>query len=214
MIEQLVAYIQSLIAAYGPWGVLLATIIEEIIAPVPSAIVPLAAGFFLLPGDMAFIEVVARIIFVIALPVTVGISMGSVAVYALGYFGGKPIIERSKKITGISWVDVEKIEARISGGRTDELTLFVLRLIPIVPGVAISGFCGLVRYSFKKFLIITCVGAFIRALALGIVGWRVGELYTRYATVISGFEKQILLGSLVLAPIIFMLYRRTRHNIA
>lgn len=194
MIESLIVYVQSIIFEYGAWGVFFATIIEEIIAPIPSPLIPLAAGFFLLPEGVSFAETALRGAFAIALPVSIGISIGSAFVYALGFFGGKPVIEKSKKWVGISWQDVEKSEARFTRGKGDEITLFILRLLPIVPGVAISGFCGVVRYPFKKFITITCVGSFARAFVLGMVGWQVGELYATYASMISKFEKYILIG--------------------
>lgn len=192
MIGNFITYIQSIISQYGAWGVFLATLIEEIIAPVPSPIVPLAAGFFLLPTSVSFTEIVLRGAFTIALPVSIGITIGSTLVYALGFFGGKPVIEKSKKWTGINWDDIEKSEARFTRGKGDEISLFVLRVLPIIPGVAISGFCGVVRYQFKKFIIITSLGAFVRAFVLGLVGWQVGELYVTYADMISKFEKYVL----------------------
>lgn len=198
MIETLIAYIQSIISAYGAWGVFLATVIEEVVAPIPSPLVSLAAGFFLLPATTSFAEVAFRAAVVIALPVSIGISLGSAGVYALGFFGGKPAIERSKRWTGISWQDIEQTEARLTRGSRDEITLFMLRIVPIVPGVAISGFCGVVRYPFKKFLILTSVGAFVRAFVLGMVGWQVGELYVTYADMVSQFESYILVGTVSL----------------
>ncbi len=192
MIGNFITYIQSIISQYGAWGVFLATLIEEIIAPVPSPIVPLAAGFFLLPTSVSFTEIALRGAFTIALPVSIGITIGSTLVYALGFFGGKPVIEKSKKWTGINWDDIEKSEARFTRGKGDEISLFVLRVLPIIPGVAISGFCGVVRYQFKKFIIITSLGAFVRAFVLGLVGWQVGELYVTYADMISKFEKYVL----------------------
>ena len=193
MIESLLVYIQSVIYEYGAWGVFFATLIEEIIAPIPSPLVPLAAGFFLLPASISFAEIVLRGAFVIALPVSIGISIGSSLVYALGFFGGKPVIEKSKRWTGIKWQDIEKLEVRFTRGKSYEIALFILRLLPIVPGVAISGFCGVVRYPFEKFIIITCLGAFFRAFVLGIIGWQVGELYATYADMILKFEKYIIL---------------------
>jgi membrane protein DedA with SNARE-associated domain len=117
-------------------------------------------------------------------------------VYALGYFGGKPVIEKSKRWTGINWQDIEKTESLLTRGKGDEITLFALRVLPIIPGVAISGFCGVVRYPFKTFIIITIIGAFVRAFILGVVGWQVGELYATYAEMVSKFEKVILLAVL------------------
>ncbi len=196
MIETLVVYIQSIISQYGAWGVFLATIIEEIIAPIPSPVVPLAAGFFLLPTTASFVEIALRGALTVALPVSIGVSIGSSVIYALGFFGGKPVIEKSKRWTGIKWRDIEESEAQLTKGRGDEITLFVLRILPIVPGVGISGFCGVVRYPFKKFLAITCLGSFVRAFVLGILGWQAGELYATHVETISKFEKHILIGAL------------------
>lgn len=206
MIEYLIVYIQTIISEYGAWGVFLATLLEEIIAPIPSPIIPLAGGFFLLPPNISFWVVALKGALVIALPVSVGISMGSAAVYALGFYGGKPAIEKTKKFTGINWQSIQKAEEKFTRGSKDEITLLILRIVPIVPGVAISGFCGVVRYPFKKFMIITSIGALIRAFILGMVGWQVGELYTHYADIVSKFEKYILLGVLSFAVLLFAGY--------
>lgn len=203
MIEYLVNYIQSIISQYGAGGVFFATLIEEVIAPIPSPIVPLAAGFFLLPASGSTSEVMLQGIFSIALPVALGISIGSALAYALGFFGGKPLIERTKRWTGINWRDIQRSEERLTRGKGDEITLFILRVLPIVPGVAISGFCGIVRYPFKKFMILTCLGACLRAFALGIAGWQAGELYANYADMVSRFEKYIFVGIIFLLILLF-----------
>jgi membrane protein DedA with SNARE-associated domain len=203
MIENLIVYIQSIISEHGAWGVFFATIIEELVAPIPSPLIPLAAGFFLLPDGMSLAEITLRGVITIAIPVSVGISVGSAFVYALGFFGGKPVIEKSKKLTGINWKDIQTAEEKITRGSKDELSLFALRLLPIVPGVAVSGFCGVVRYPFNKFIIITGIGAFFRAFVLGMIGWQVGELYANYADMISRFEKYIFLG-LIASLVLFI----------
>ena len=212
MIQNLIIYIQSIISEYGAWGVFLATLIEEIIAPIPSPLIPLAAGFFLIPVGISFIEATLEGALLIALPVSIGISIGSSLVYALGFFGGKPVIERTKRWTGIDWEDIEKSEKRFTQGKADEVTLLILRMLPILPGVALSGFCGVIRYSFKRFIIITSIGSFLRAFILGIVGWQVGEVYATYADIISEFERYILLGLLLLLIVLggYYIIKRVR----
>ncbi len=207
MLDALISYIEPIIIAYGPLGVFLATLLEEIIAPIPSPLVPLAAGFFLLPAESGFLYVLWHTLFLIALPVACGITLGSLAVYGLGYWGGKPAIEKSKRWLGLGWADLEKAEERLTRGQGDELALLILRILPIVPGVAISGFCGIVRYSLKTFLVITFVGALVRALVLGVVGWQVGNTYHMYSEAIAGVEKIgfaiLILGVLSLLAFLF-----------
>ena len=213
MIEQGILYVQHIISTYGIWGVLAATLIEEIIAPIPSGLVPLAAGFFLLPADATFALVAVEAIALVALPVAVGMSIGSALVYALGYYGGKPLIEKNERFLGISWRDIERIEKRVIRGKRDELTLFLLRLVPIIPGVAISGFCGVVRYPFSRFIAITFFGSGLRAYALGLAGWQAGEFYFKYVEVFDRFEHQILLGvvGLILLGVAYYVFRKKRR---
>ncbi len=210
MIESAVTFMQAIIAEYGAWGVFCATLLEEIIAPIPSPIVPLAAGFFLLPLSSSLTLAIIKALTLIALPVSIGVSLGSSIMYSLGYFGGKPIVEQSRRWSGIDWNDVEKTEARLTSGRGDEITLFILRLLPIIPGVAISGLSGIIRYPYTKFIAITAVGSFLRAFVLGMIGWQAGELYVTYASTVAHFEK-VGLGVVFLVLIIAAIAYGIRH---
>lgn len=215
MIENGILYIQSIIATYGAWGVFIATLIEEIISPIPSALVPLAGGFFLLPQGASVPVAILGSIGLIAIPVALGICIGSAAVYALGYYGGRPFIERNQKWLGVSWTDIERIERRVVRGRRDEVTLVLLRLVPIIPGVALSGFCGVVRYSFSRFMITTFVGSGARAIALGLIGWQAGEFYIKYLDIVGRFEKQIffvLAGVVVVLGIWYFFWVKKRNR--
>lgn len=199
MIEEFISYIQSIVIQYGALGVFLATLLEEIIVPIPSPLVPLTAGFLLLSIEESFLEITWQALFIVAFPVSLGITLGSLAVYGIGYLGGKPAIEKSKKWLGLGWKDLQKIENKLIRGRGDEITLFILRVIPSIPGVAISGFCGIVRYPLKTFAIVTLLGSFSRALLLGIIGWQAGEMYKVYSEAISRIENYLLILLLVWA---------------
>lgn len=205
MIEKITSCIQPIVTEFGALGVFLATLVEEIIAPIPSSLVPITAGFFLLPASEGFLIITWRVLLVIAFPVAFGVTLGSLAVYGIGYWGGKPVIEKSKKWLGLSWEDVKKTEKRIIRGRSDLITLFVLRILPIVPGVAISSLFGIFRYSLKTFVIITFFGALVRAAALGIVGWYVGSMYLTYLDIISKTERYILF--ILIALVLFFVGR-------
>ncbi len=204
MIEQVTAYIQPIIEQYGVWGVFLATLLEEIIAPIPSPLVPLTAGFFLLSESDSVVAIIGQTVFIIALPIAFGVVIGSLVVYGLGYWGGKPMIEKTKRWLGLDWRDIEKMEQKIIHGRGDEITLLFLRALPVVPGVAISGFCGIVRYPVHTFVIVTFVGAFVRAAMLGMTGWYVGVMYVAYITLISKIEKYVLAGILFFSVCLFL----------
>lgn len=211
MIESAVAYVENLVIEYGVLGVFVGTLIEEIIAPIPSALVPLAAGFSLIGEGATTSEAVITALLLIAPAVALGLGIGSAIVYAIAYFGGKPVIDRYGKLLGTSWEDIERLQTKLTGGRADEAVLFGLRLVPLVPGVAISGMCGIVRYPFKRFLVITIAGSYVRAFLLGLVGWRAGELYAEHLSSIEQYESTIItvtLGLIALTILVHVLRKR------
>lgn len=213
MIEKLVSTLQLIVLEHGAVGVFFAALIEEIIAPIPSAIIPLAAGFFLLPVEQTLWEIIIGSALLVALPTSLGLTLGSLFLYSLGFFGGKPIILKWGKWFGLNWNEMEGVEKKLIRGWGDEIALFVLRAVPLVPNAAISGFCGLVRYPFQNFVLITLLGSFVRAFGLGIIGWQVGEAYAAYAGFISDFEKYIFAVILAAAALILVwLNFRKRRN--
>lgn len=206
MIEQAVAYVQELVVEYGVPGVLFATLVEEIVAPIPSALVPLAAGFSLIASDSSTMGAIIKSLVLVAPAVAIGIGIGSAIVYWIAYVGGKPAIDRYGKLLGTNWRDIERVQARLTGGRADEAILFGLRLVPLLPGVAISAMCGAIRYPFRPFLIVTIAGSYLRAFVLGLIGWQTGELYVENLNVIDQYEGTIIIVTLALIALFALMH--------
>lgn len=167
----------------------------------------------MLRAGQNFFEIWQNVVFMIVLPVTLGATLGSLPLYFLGHFGGKPIIIRYGKWLGLSWQKVEKIEKKLSRGWSEEFVIFGLRAIPIFPNSAISGLCGLIRYPFKNYIIVTLFGSFVRAFVLAIIGWQIGEMYAVYARTISEIEKYVLFVFLGIGVFILIwLFRKKRFQ--
>ncbi len=214
MIEKLIQITQTIVSAGGPAGVFAAAIFEEIVFFIPSPIVPMAAGFFLLSPQLETAEVASRAILYIALPVGLGLTIGSLVPYYICYFGGRPAIEKWGRLIGLTWKNIEKTEQKFIRGYSDELILLGLRILPIVPSVAISGFCGFIRYPIYHFLAVTALGAAIRGFLLGILGWYAGAAYLEYAQAIAQTEKYlfIFVGVLTVAFIIWFIRKKHYGN--
>ncbi len=212
MIEASIAYIQVILNEWGALGVFVASLIEQIIAPIPSSLIPMMAGFLLLPAYGTFFQVLWQSVFIIALPVTAGIIIGASIIYFLGYWGGKPVIEKTRKWLGLNWKDVERAKKRLNNSRNDELILFILWLLPIIPGVAMSVSCGIIRYPLLKFIIIVALGSFLRAIVMALFGWQTGELYIIYAEQIANIESYLLItfGLLFLIGLIYFIRKRNK----
>lgn len=192
MIDAAIRLIETLVVPLGGWGVFLATVIEEVIAPIPSPLVMMAAGFFFLSGDFS-LALLRDLLFTVALPGAFGVAFGSLLVFGLVYVSGKPALTKWGKWFGLSWEDIEKIQKKFSQSRADELTIFLLRAVPAVPSVAIAAFCGLIRMKITSYLFVTFLGTLVRAFFLGLLGWKVGSLYYVYADTIKRFEDLTLL---------------------
>lgn len=194
MFADLVTQISPLIATYGTVGVFFIAIIEEVVAPVPSSLVLVAAGFFLLPAAAPFGILMGKLFLNVVLPASAGLTIGSLLVYSVAYLGGKAAIVRFGRFFGVTWNRLEQAEAKFIAGHADELILFVLRAIPIIPNFLVSGVAGIVRYDVKKFIILTLLGSMVRAFLMGLIGWSVGEAYTAYVNKISAFDTYLGFG--------------------
>jgi membrane protein DedA with SNARE-associated domain len=194
----------------GSIGVFIGTFLEEIIAPIPSALVIMGASFFLMQNVPLSLENFWNLFIYIVIPATIGLTLGSLFVYLLTYFIGKPVIDRTGKYLGISWDDIKKAD-RLRENYADMLLLFILRAVPIIPSVAINAFCGLIKFEFKRYIIATVSGTLVRATILGFIGWQFGSFYQKIAQDISNLE-QIVVILIIVAIVGFIIYKK-RENI-
>jgi len=190
----------------------LASIIEEIIAPIPSTLVIMGSSFLILKGYPIAVDSIMRLLIYVVLPASAGVTLGSLFVYAIGYFLGSPFIKRWGKYMGVSWDDIEKAEGRFSQGQSDNLILFILRAVPVVPSVAISIFCGFIRYRLRDYITFTFMGSLVRGFVLGILGWQFGMLYLEISQQISFLEELVLLV-LVIALGVYLYWRKTKKDL-
>ena len=198
MILTLVDYLEEVIQSFGAWGVFVGAFIEEVIAPLPSPLVMTASGFFLLDGPFS-LELVGTLILLIAIPYAIGVTLGSFILYGVVYVFGEPVIRTWGRWFDVSWERIESIRMRLDRSRWDEVTLFALRVVPLVPSAGLAALCGLVRMRFLTYALITFVGVGVRASLFAVLGWYVGGAYRRYAETVAGVESYIVYGILAIA---------------
>ncbi|MBI5732398.1 VTT domain-containing protein [Candidatus Jorgensenbacteria bacterium] len=202
MLNDLVLNIAPFVEQYGAIAVFVLAIVEEIIAPIPSSIALMAAGFFLLPASPNFLELIVTLFFRLVLPGAFGLTIGSFLIYSVAYVGGEPLIRKIGRRFGVSWNKIEAVREKLSSHSIDEWIIFGLRSIPIVPNVLVSLGCGLIRYPLRGFLVPTFFGSAVRALLMGLIGWSFGEAYSVYATEIAQIGNYFLAISMVVVFII------------
>lgn len=204
VIHELILRLTPLIVEYGALSVFAISVIEEIIVPIPSSFILLAAGFFLLPFGGSFVDLLPDLFYRVVIPGGIGLALGSMFVYALAYLGGEPAVRRWGGWLGITWEDVEAFKKRFRKSYWDEVTIFSLRSIPIVPHVIISAACGGIKYPPQNFFILSALGSMVRAFTMGLIGWYLGEAYLEYSDSLSNITSWALLGIGLMTIIVFV----------
>jgi len=191
MAESLFESIISLVQSLGFMGVFYGALLEEFLYVVPSSLVQLSAGAILLMDIPFSFDLLWKSILWVGIPAAVGVTIGSLPYYALGYFGGKPAITRWGKWLGVTWKSVEDLEKKLTKTWWDDLIFTGLRALPILPSVALSVGPGVFRLPMRTYLIGSFVGTFIRATVMGFVGSRLGSGVTGVA---DSIEKAQIIG--------------------
>lgn len=212
MLASILEFLTSTLLPLGPFGVFLASIIEEVIAPIPSALVMLGSGFLFVHGPVG-IDTLLRLFTHVALPAAFGVAVGSLVVYSIARYAGTALLVKWGYIFGVSESDITKAHDYFSQSKRDDVAVLVARVIPVVPAVVIALGAGLIQMPVVRYLSISIVGSIIRAFILGAIGWQSGELYVTYADKISAWENVIwaILGILFVYGIV-RLYKRKHNN--
>lgn len=210
MIESLLNFIQTYLMPLGGLGVFVASVLEEVFAPIPSAVVTFTSGFLLVSGPIN-LGSLTTLLLKVAVPASLGVTLGSLFVYAIAFFAGKPVLDKWGKWLGLSWNDILNLQQKFSKTSFDELSLFAVRAVPIVPSIVISAFCGLVRFPLRSYILYSIAGLLIRTAILGFVGWQVGKLYYRYAEAVALFENFIF-GAIIVFILLFIFWKIFRSR--
>jgi membrane protein DedA with SNARE-associated domain len=168
----------------------------------------MGAGFVLISPELSFAQALLPIVLQIVLPGSIASTLGGYIGYAIGYFGGKPMVDRWEKFLGFSWKDVLALERRFQSGQVNTL-IFFLRALPIFPLSVISAAAGLLRLPVGQFSLWTFYGTIPRCLFLGYLGWGLGETYQGMAKGIDKAEG-VVSGILILGIIVAVIWLRAR----
>jgi len=210
---EILNWIMESIRTYGAWSVFAAVIIESVIVPIPSPLVIMGAGFILISPELSFTGALTPILLLIVLPGATGSTLGAFIGYGIGFWGGKPLVERWQGFLGLEWREVDAFQQRLRGSHV-KATLFFLRALPIVPLSLISAAAGFVRLPPMTFTLWTLYGSIPRCLLLAYLGWGIGDAYHRLAHGIDRIETLISLSIvLLLIGLIIWLRKRVRKSV-
>jgi membrane protein DedA with SNARE-associated domain len=178
--------VQQLVVDLGYPGLFLLIVLESTMVPIPSLLVMPFAGFLASRGDFSL-----PVILVIN---TTAALTGSMLSYALGAFGGKPLLLKYGKYVFVRPKDLEKTHDYFAkhGGKT----IFIGRFLPVVRHL-ISIPAGIARMPIPTFAALTAAGASLWGGGLMVLGYWLGENWEPVAKKAKKFDL-VIAGLVVL----------------
>jgi len=212
VISEITQWIMNLMRAHGQLSVFVGVMIEQIIVPIPSPLIIMGAGAILIPSGLSIPQAFLQILWLIVLPGTIASTLGSYIGYLISFYGGKALVIRFQRFLDVDWKEIESLEKRFQG-KTEALTIFLSRAIPVFPISLVSIFAGLLRVPIRPFTVFTFLGAIFRCFCLAVAGWWVGATYERVATQLDSAETIVSVAMLIaMVAALGYLYKKLRKS--
>jgi membrane protein DedA with SNARE-associated domain len=188
------------------WFVFIGSFFEEVVSPIPSALIMGTAGSLaLFDGKMLWYLVL------LALIGNVGKTLGAWLYYFLGDKLEDLLIRPIAKYFGVRHEDIQNIGKRFTGHHwKDGGTLFLLRLLPPFPTTPVSLSAGIIKMDVRVFLAATYAGNFFKDLFYLYVGYAgLAKLHTLWRKIeMIKFGVDILVAVAIIAFLLFLYFHR------
>ncbi len=157
MSEQLLqAKIMALVTNMGDIGVFIGMLLESSVVPIPSEVIIVGAGVIGIP------------ILSITIFGSLGATIGAMIGYYFGRYAAMPVILKYGKFVLIKPHHIYKAEAFAK--KYGVWSVFIGRIIPIVPFKVFSIAAGITRIPFVPFVACTLIGVIPRIILLSMFG--------------------------------------------
>lgn len=203
MFEQFVTYLETL-AQVIPLTIFsfVGSFIEEVVAPIPSPFVMTGAGS--IASSQHQVVVYLLLLAVIG---AAGKTLGGLLIYWVADKGEDIVLTKFGKFIGVSHKEVETIGKYLNHGWRDDIVLFIIRALPILPSGPVSAVCGLIKLNLRTFITATFLGSIVRNLFFLYIG------YEGLSILSSGFDQAENIGKIIflvvaLAGLVFVIYKR------
>nr|WP_090236672.1 DedA family protein [Fictibacillus solisalsi] len=177
------------IVGLGHLGIALGLMVEVI----PSELVLSYAGYLISQGHLSFAgSVIAG---------TIGGTIAQLFLYWMGYYGGRPFLEKYGKYILISQKQIDLSESWFE--KYGNGVIFFARFIPVVRH-AISIPAGIAKMSFSKFTIYTLLAIIPWSILFIYLGSQLGSNWEDIKTIAAPFTRGIAIGAIVILFIVII----------
>jgi membrane protein DedA with SNARE-associated domain len=197
MLEAAVHWIVEIVEVMGYPGVFVMSALESTFLPIPSEITLIPAGYLIHQGVWS-----GPLVFLLA---TLGTLTGSLANYALAFYGGRYVLVRYGRYFLMTEEKLLKMEGFFV--RHGPLSIFLGRLVMGVRHF-ISFPAGLARMNLKKFCFYTMAGGAIWTFILLLLGYAIGDNKEFVMEILPAIKAGFAVA--VVAVIAFVFYKHRR----
>lgn len=188
--REIIPFVLQMYDSVGYLGVAAAVALETIVAPIPSEVILPMAGWKVSQSaaDPSVLEPLTGLPWNIPLAVilaTVGSLAGALVGYAIGAWGGRPILDRYGGYAGISADDLDRADRWFE--RWGTWAVFFGRMVPLVR-TFVSYPAGISRMPLGRFIVFTTLGSVPWNAGLIYAGFVVGENYPQIEAAIKPYE--------------------------
>jgi membrane protein DedA with SNARE-associated domain len=194
--------LQPVLEHYGYWAVGGFVLLEDFGVPVPGEALLIAAAVFAGSGHMN----IAAVILVAVIGAVIGDNIG----FAVGHFGGRPLVERFGRYVFLTPTRLEHAEEYFNrhGGKIVTIARFIEGLRQLNGLLA-----GIVGMHWAKFLGFNAIGAVLWVCTWAGIGYLAGE---NIVEIYAAFEryKWFVVGAVVVIAAILIARRVMRRRAA
>lgn len=202
MSHSILDFLRNVIVQYGYWAVGGALLLENAGIPVPGETILLLASF------LAFSEhdlQLSGIIVVATICATLGDNLG----FALGYYGGRRLLQRYQSFFRIEKPVVERGERLFA--RYGSLTIFFARFVFGMRIIA-GPLAGVLRMPWKRFILFNFLGAALWVSVISSVGYFFGRHWDRLEREIKRLDLAAAVALLLIAAFLWWRNRRAKNG--
>lgn len=176
----------GLIHQHGYLGLYIAMALGNIGAPVGAEVLVPLAGALAATGDLSSVWLVIVVS-------VLGELTGQTAAYAVGYYGGRPAVERYGKYVRFHHSQLNRVDGFFA--RYGTFAIFICRFVPVVRGI-VGIPAGIARMKLVPFYLWTLLGSIVFCGGLALLGNKLGQ---HLNTLLPELHKwsYLLLGALV-----------------
>jgi membrane protein DedA with SNARE-associated domain len=190
--------LRTFVADYGYWAVALALLCENAGIPVPGESTLLLASFLAYSEHQLHL---GWIIVVATCAATLGDNLG----YALGHYGGRPLLDRYTNVLRISPAALERGEKMFE--RYGAPAVFFARFV-FGLRVFAGPLAGALRMHWRAFALYNFLGASLWVTIIASVGYLFGRHWHTLLRVMQRFNIAVLIVAVVVILVLWWRHRR------